>query len=160
MEEEKINYKFLRLTSGDSIICKTTDDCKQLTGKRIISVSDPVILNMLRLPRDGVLIESYVLFPLFSFSEENIYEIPVHQIVVATNIKESLKNNYLEYIMCRDNQDELYDESDDAEETDDGIIEELFEKFEQSLGDVNDENNDDTGERDIRINRGTRRTLH
>ena len=160
MEEEKVNYKFLRLTSGDSIICKTTDDCKQLTGKRIISVSDPVILNMLRLPRDGVLIESYVLFPLFSFSEENIYEIPVHQIVVATNIKESLKNNYLEYIMCRDNQDELYDESDDAEETDDGIIEELFEKFEQSLGDVNDENNDDTGERDIRINRGTRRTLH
>ena len=160
MEEEKVNYKFLRLTSGDSIICKTTDDCKQLTGKRIISVSDPVILNMLRLPRDGVLIESYVLFPLFSFSEENVYEIPVHQIVVATNIKESLKNNYLEYIMYRDNKDELYTESDDAEETDDGIIEELFEKFEQSLGDVNDENNDDTGERDIRINRGTRRTLH
>lgn len=160
MEEEKVNYKFLRLTSGDSIICKTTDDCKQLTGKRIISVTDPVILNMLRLPRDGVLIESYVLFPLFSFSEENVYEIPVHQIVVATNIKESLKNNYLEYIMYRDNKDELYTESDDAEETDDEIIEELFEKFEQSLGDVNDENNDDSGERDIRIDRGIRRTLH
>ena len=160
MEEEKVNYKFLRLTSGDSIICKTTDDCKQLTGERIISVSDPVILNMLRLPRDGVLIESYVLFPLFSFSEENVYEIPVHQIVVATNIKESLKNNYLEYIMYRDNKDELYTESDDAEETDEEIIEELFEKFEQSLGDVNDENNDDAGERDIRIDRGIRRTLH
>jgi len=160
MEEEKVNYKFLRLTSGDSIICKTKDDCKQLTGKRIISVTDPVILNMLRLPRDGVLIESYVLFPLFSFSEENVYEIPVHQIVVATNIKESLKNNYLEYIMYRDNKDELYTESDDAEETDEEIIEELFEKFEQSLGDVNDENNDDAGERDIRIDRGNRRTLH
>jgi len=160
MEEEKINYKFLRLTSGDSIICKTTDDCKQLTGKRIISVTDPVILNMLRLPKDGVLIESYVLFPLFSFSEENVYEIPVHQIVVATNIKESLKNNYLEYIMYRDNKDELYAESDDAEETDEEIIEELFEKFEQSLGDVNDENNDDAGERDNRIDRGIRRTLH
>jgi hypothetical protein len=131
-----------------------------LTGKRIISVTDPVILNMLRLPKDGVLIESYVLFPLFSFSEENVYEIPVHQIVVATNIKESLKNNYLEYIMYRDNKDELYAESDDAEETDEEIIEELFEKFEQSLGDVNDENNDDAGERDIRINRGNRRTLH
>jgi len=160
MEEEKVNYKFLRLTSGDSIICKTTDDCKKLTGKRIISVTDPVILNMLRLPRDGVLIESYVLFPLFSFSEENVYEIPVHQIVVATNIKESLKNNYLEYIMYRDNKDELYAESDDAEETDEEIIEELFEKFEQSLGDVNDENNDDAGERDIRIDRGNRRILH
>jgi len=160
MEEEKVNYKFLRLTSGDSIICKTTDDCKKLTGKRIISVTDPVILNMLRLPRDGVLIESYVLFPLFSFSEENVYEIPVHQIVVATNIKESLKNNYLEYIMYRDNKDELYAESDDAEETDEEIIEELFEKFEQSLGDVNDENNDDAGERDNRIDRGIRRTLH
>jgi hypothetical protein len=160
MEEEKVNYKFLRLTSGDSIICKTKDDCKQLTGKRIISVTDPVILNMLRLPKDGVLIESYVLFPLFSFSEENVYEIPVHQIVVATNIKESLKNNYLEYIMYRDNKDELYTESDDAEETDEEIIEELFEKFEQSLGDVNDENNDDAGERDIRIDRGNRRILH
>ena len=160
MEEEKVNYKFLRLTSGDSIICKTKDDCKQLTGKRIISVTDPVILNMLRLPKDGVLIESYVLFPLFSFSEENVYEIPVHQIVVATNIKESLKNNYLEYIMYRDNKDELYAESNDAEETDEEIIEELFEKFEQSLGDVNDENNDDVGERDNGIDRGTRRTLH
>ena len=160
MEEEKVNYKFLRLTSGDSIICKTTDDCKQLTGKRIISVSDPVILNMLRIPRDGVLIESYVLFPLFSFSEENVYEIPVHQIVVATNIKESLKNNYLEYIMYRDNNDELYDESNNAEETDGDLVEELFEKFEQSLGDENGENNDDAGERDIRFNRGNRRTLH
>jgi hypothetical protein len=108
-----------------------------------------------------VLIESYVLFPLFSFSEENVYEIPVHQIVVATNIKESLKNNYLEYIMYRDNKDELYTESNDAEETDEEIIEELFEKFEQSLGDVNDENNnDDAGERDIRIDRGNRRILH
>jgi hypothetical protein len=114
---------------------------------------------MLRLPKDGVLIESYVLFPLFSFSEENVYEIPVHQIVVATNIKESLKNNYLEYIMYRD-KEELYAESDEAEEADDEIIEELFEKFEQSLGDVNDENNDDTGERDIRNNRGNRRILH
>lgn len=160
MEEEKVNYKFLRLTSGDSIICKTTDDCKTLSGKRMISVTDPVILNMLRLPKDGVLIESYVLFPLFSFSEENVYEIPVHQIVVATNIKESLKKNYLEYIMYRDNKEELYTEGDEAEEADEEIIEELFEKFEQSLGDVNDENNDDAGERDIRIDRGIRRTLH
>ena len=160
MEEEKVNYKFLRLTSGDSIICKTTDDCKQLTGKRIISVTDPVILNMLRLPKDGVLIESYVLFPLFSFSEENVYEIPVHQIVVATNIKKKKKKNYLEYIMYRDNKDEMYSESEEAEESDEEIIEELFEKFEQSLGDVNEENNDDTGDRDSRIDRGDRRILH
>jgi hypothetical protein len=62
--------------------------------------------------------------------------------------------------MYRDNKDELYTESDDAEETDEEIIEELFEKFEQSLGDVNDENNDDAGERDIRIDRGNRRILH
>jgi hypothetical protein len=63
--------------------------------------------------------------------------------------------------MYRDNKDELYTESNDAEETDEEIIEELFEKFEQSLGDVNDENNnDDAGERDIRIDRGNRRILH
>jgi hypothetical protein len=62
--------------------------------------------------------------------------------------------------MYRDSKDELYAESDDAEETDEEIIEELFEKFEQSLGDVNDENNEDAGERDIRIDRGNRRILH
>jgi hypothetical protein len=45
------------------------------------------------------------MYPLFSFAVDDVYEIPVNQIVVATNIKDSLKENYEEYLTQREEAD-------------------------------------------------------
>jgi hypothetical protein len=141
------NYKFLKLVNGDNIICKTEDDCKSLTGKKMISVTDPVVLNQVRIPRGDMVVESYILFPLFSFSSENVYEIPVAQVVVATNIKESLRKNYDEYLRQQEEADAESEEGihfagdvNELEEFEDDEIDEIFDELMENLGDGNDEN--------------------
>ena len=52
---EELQYKFLKLSSGDGIICKTTDDCSNLFDRKTISITDPIVLNPVRVPRGDVL---------------------------------------------------------------------------------------------------------
>ena len=40
------NVKILKLTSGEDIVCKTFDECKDLKDRNIL-ISDPVILNQI-----------------------------------------------------------------------------------------------------------------
>ena len=155
------NYKFLKLVNGDNIICKTEDDCKSLTGKKMLSVTDPVVLNQVRIPRGDMVVESYILFPLFSFSSENVYEIPVAQVVVATNIKESLRKNYDEYLRRQEEADAESEEDihfagdvNELEEFEDDEIDEIFDELMENLGDGNDEN------QERGHGRNSRRILH
>jgi hypothetical protein len=151
-------FKYLKLVNGDNIICKTTDDCKTLTGKKLLCVKDPVILHQLRLPKNDILVESYIMYPLFSFAEENVYEIPVSQIVVATNIRETLKKNYTEYLMQREQAESEEEEEtetitlQDADDFDDKEYED--EMIKQILEGDSDENNS-TG-----TGRNSRKTIH
>lgn len=151
-------FKYLKLVNGDNIICKTTDDCKTLTGKKLLCVKDPVILHQLRLPKNDILVESYIMYPLFSFAEENVYEIPVSQIVVATNIRETLKKNYTEYLMQREQAESEEEEEtetitlQDADDFDDKEYED--EMIKQILEGDSDENSS-TG-----TGRNSRKTIH
>lgn len=155
-------YKYLKLTNGDNIICKTDTDCKSIARRKVLKVKQPVVLSQLRMPRNNVLVESYIMYPLFSFAVDDTYEIPVSQIVVATNIKETLKENYEEYLSQREEADkdaveefstqelseEEGDERDlDVEELEDELITKILE------GD-NDENSNTRG------GRPNRRTIH
>ena len=74
------------------------------------------------------------MYPLFSFTEEEVYTIPTSQIVLAINIKENLKNNYLTYLSQReDEEDELVADDDTIDEDD--SIEETIDEFLNRLGD-------------------------
>ena len=132
---EELQYKFLKLSSGDGIICKTTDDCSNLFDRKTISITDPIVLNPIRVPRGDVLVESYIMYPWFSFSEEKEYVISTGQIIFVSNVEDRLKQNYIQYLKT---QEEKEQENDDdpiiIEEDDDEENESLFDKLLNALG--------------------------
>ena len=158
---EDLYYKYLKLSSGDNIICMTTDNCKDIYDRKIIQVTQPVILSAIRMPSSRGVVESYIMYPLFSFSGEEVYTIPTSQIVLVMNIKENLKNNYLNYISERDEEEDLLIPDDDEDVIETG--EETIEEFLNRLGDETNEDKEteEYGEGIIvgRVGRNTKR-LH
>jgi hypothetical protein len=130
---EDLYYKYLKLSSGDNIICMTTDNCEDIYDRKIIQVTQPVILSAIRMPSSRGVVESYIMYPLFSFSGEEVYTIPTSQIVLVINIKENLKNNYLTYLSERDEEEDLLIPDDDEDVIETG--EETIEEFLNRLGD-------------------------
>lgn len=99
--ENNYNYKMLKLITGEIIICTTDDDCEDLHEKSSITIMDPVLMNQLRIPREGYIFESYVLLPWLSFCETPMFNIRTKHILVAGDIKEQLKTNYLDFIISK-----------------------------------------------------------
>lgn len=124
---ENFYYKYLKLSSGDNIICTTTDNCEDIYDRKSIKVTQPVILSAIRMPSSRGIVESYIMYPLFTFTEEEEYVIPTSQIVLAINIKENLKNNYLTYLSQREEEDDelVADDDEDEEETIDEFLNRL-----------------------------------
>jgi hypothetical protein len=129
---ENFYYKYLKLSSGDNIICTTTDDCEDIYDKKAIKVTQPVVLSAIRMPSSKGIVESYIMYPLFTFTEEEEYIIPTSQIVLAINIKENLKDNYLTYLSQQEDQDDELVEDDEDELEDE---EETIDEFLNRLGD-------------------------
>jgi hypothetical protein len=158
---EDLYYKYLKLSSGDNIICMTTDNCEDIYDRKIIQVTQPVILSAIRMPSSRGVVESYIMYPLFSFSGEEVYTIPTSQIVLVINIKENLKNNYLTYLSERDEEEDLLIPDDDEDVIETG--EETIEEFLNRLGDETNEDKEteEYGEGIIvgRVSRNTKR-LH
>jgi len=93
-------YKLLKLNTGDDIVCKTEENLS-LKDKDSIFVQDPMILNQIRVPYGSGIMESYTLSPWLALSDDEFYEIPVHYIILAANVKETLKDNYIKYVQDR-----------------------------------------------------------
>jgi hypothetical protein len=148
--EKDIYFKYIKLVSGDNIVCTTTDNCENVYKQKTISVTDPVVLNPIRIPKGDVLVESYVMYPWFSFSEEIEYKIPTSQVVLVVNIKDNLKKNYLRYLAMQDNDVDITDSDlfvdDDEDELD---------EFLNEMGEEN-ENNENGGTDGF----GSTRTIH
>jgi len=158
--EDTTYYKLLKLSSGDNIICGTEDNCVNFTDRGMISITNPVVLNVLRTPKGRNLVETYILIPWFSFASGNVYEISTDQIITAIDIKESLKSNYFSYLEQRALEEEIEDGLSDDFDNEDEIQE--IEEFLETLGEVHDDEHDYDGRDDTdttRSRRGTR-TLH
>ena len=114
-------YKLLKLNTGDDIVCKTEENLS-LKDKESIFIQDPMVLNQIRVPYGSGIMESYTLSPWMAMTEDEFYEIPVRYIIVAADIKENLKDNYIKYVQNR-KEAELNAECEDEEESDNSEIE-------------------------------------
>lgn len=94
------NVKILKLTSGEDIVCKTYDECIDLKGRNI-SITDPVVLHQIRMPKGDMIVESYILSPWVALADTEIFEISTDHIIVAVDTKETLKDNYIKFIDSR-----------------------------------------------------------
>ena len=102
------NVKILKLTSGEDIICKTFDECKDLKGRNI-SITDPVVLNQIRMPRGDMIVESYILSPWVALGNTESFEISTDHIIVAVDTKETLKEILSDPILQKSFNDEPLD---------------------------------------------------
>ena len=93
-------YKLLKLNNGEDIVCKTEENLS-LKDKQSIFIQDPMVLNQVRTPFGIGVMESYTLSPWMALAEDEFYEIPVHYIILAANVKETLKENYIQYVQDR-----------------------------------------------------------
>ena len=158
---EDLYYKYLKLSSGDNIICMTTDNCEDIYDRKIIQVTQPVILSAIRMPSSRGVVESYIMYPLFSFSGEEVYTIPTSQIVLVINIKENLKNNYLTYLSERDKEEDLLipDDNEDVIETGEETIEEFLNRLGDEINEDKETEEYGEGINVGRVGRNTKR-LH
>jgi hypothetical protein len=169
--ENTTYYKLLKLSSGDNVICSTEDNCENFVDRGMLSITNPVVLNVLRMPKGRNLVESYVLIPWFSFASNNVYEISTDQIITAIDIKETLVKNYLDYLEQRDKEEEdlhlMYEEEKKVAEEDlssESEVEDIravFENMIEQLGEQNEEEEYE-GRDDFNYGRNRRgtRTIH
>jgi hypothetical protein len=94
----ELHYRYLKLTNGENIICKTEDDCSNIYSKQTISITDPVVVNHVRIPRGHMIVETYGLTAWAAFVEETVFSIPTSQIIMTSSINENAKKNYLEFV--------------------------------------------------------------
>ena len=117
------SYKLLKLNSGEDIVCKTEENLS-LKDKETIFIQDPMVLNQLRTPFGAGVVESYTLSPWLALAEDEFYEIPVNYIILAANVKETLKDNYIKYVQERKEaelNERMTAEDLDVEESDNQI---------------------------------------
>ena len=129
--QEELQYKFLKLITGEGIICTTDDSCDDWYDRKTISILNPVTINSIKLPKEDMIIESYLMYPWLSFTQDTVIEIPTSKIMVILDIKPGLIKNYLDYIMNK-NQDSSEEYSNEfTDEEIDEIMDNLEEGMEQ-----------------------------
>jgi len=151
------NYKMIKLVTGEIIICTTDDDCEDLHKKEVITVMDPVLMNQLRIPREGYIFESYVLLPWLSFCETPMFDIPTKHILVAGDIKEQLKTNYLDFIINKA-EEEMNQLNPTKESSHQDTIEEILDNIIEGIEHEEEEDHRETAG-NLGAGRSTR-TLH
>lgn len=127
-------YKFIKLTSGDSIIAATEDSCTTFKNKEFLKVFNPVQVGSMRFPRNGVIIESHVFMPWIAMSASENVMLPTKNIVVTVDVDEKVAEQYDNYVQKTEQRllinetgslpsgffDEIDDEDLDEEEEENG----------------------------------------
>lgn len=139
----------LKLTSGETVIGHV-DNHSNIYDRRFVTIKNPAILNHMRIPKGNFLIESYILLPWCSFSSEEYFNIPTSQIITAAKVKEELKNNYIDFIMRKNDKSSSEEETVLDFDEDDGM-----EEFMNTLEGRSED--DETGEEENEDDRTTRR---
>jgi hypothetical protein len=139
MKTHDLYYKFLRLTTGETILCVTDDDCTNLWNHKTITVADPYILVSTKIPKNDSIVEAYMLIPWCSFSEDSTIDINTDKILFATTPKKELIEHYDSFIISdKDGSTANLEDSD--------ILQEIFENNE-----MEHEDDETPGNRKTRI---------
>jgi len=152
-EEEQqsiFHYKLLKLSNGENIVCATDDDCQNLRSKTSIHICDPVLITPFRIPKGMSIAETFIMTPWISISDESVFEVPTEQILVAVDIKDNFKENYISFVESSNETSNIKVRLNDTERLVDTIL--------NTLGKSNNEEIEDKEDRPI-IVPGTR-TIH
>jgi hypothetical protein len=133
MKTQDLYYKFLKLTTGETILCITDDDCTNLWNHKTITVADPYVLVSTKIPKNDTIVEAYMMFPWFTFSEDSTIDINTDKILFASTPKKELIEHYDSFII-KDKEESPMDLEDSE------ILKEVFENNEMEQEDDDSEN--------------------
>jgi hypothetical protein len=142
-------YKFFRLVSGESILAKTENSCSDLFSTSYITIQDPVLINIVRFPRMGYLVEAHVFSTWISGAKLNTINISTASIITAVDAKEIIVNQYDQYLK---EKLETYSDNTSIDQMEEGLDEPDDEEFNafvnavMSSGENSEEQEDDNGE--------------
>lgn len=163
---EELNVVLIKLANGENVICETCENCESFINEKFIEIYNPVLLNVLRIPKGSRLIESYMMLPWFGFSNADTCQVAVDKIITMVEVGDTVKENYMEYIENSKADSETSEElSVSFEDTPNDVnmeIEEFLENVIERIGEHIEEDEEYEGRDDSNL-RGIRRstrTLH
>jgi hypothetical protein len=128
------NYKLVKLLSGETLVCSIREDNFDLEvyDNKTISLYNPVLLNALKMPSTRGMVESFIFSPWGFFSSQEKFLVQMNHIIMIADLKDSIKEYYLDYINQTD-EEAVIKSDDDSIEEDEEIEDEDFEDFFNSI---------------------------
>jgi len=143
--------KYLKLTSGESIIA-LTNDIPEEGSKSFLEVIDPVLINSVAVPLDNMIVETYVMQPWIKMAKTNTVKIYINNIVATMDVSEKAESQYKSYIVEYNKQTEEINEKDLPPD------EEILDLFLNGEQEESEDDEEDYAE--YRTRRTTTRTVH
>lgn len=137
------NYKLVKLLSGETLVCSIQEDNFDLEvyDNKTISLYKPVLLNALKMPSTRGMVESFIFSPWGFFSSQEKFLVQMNHIIMIADLKDSIKEYYLDYI--NQNDEEAVIKSNDSDEEE---IEDDDEDFEEFFNNITKKEEDEENE--------------
>ena len=165
---EQSNIVLIKLMTGENVVCETNEDCDSYIEKKFIDIYNPVLVNILRMPRGTNLVESYIMMPWVGFARTDFCRIAADKVITLVDVEDGIRDNYIDFIERRraeqeeDSEDETSVKFLESPNETEMEIEEFLEQALEKLGDNLEEDEEYDGREDSyfgRVRRSTR-TLH
>lgn len=137
-----MHCKFIKLINGDDIVAHTMEDCEDLSSINYITVIDPIMIALVRIPRGTTYLETYVMRPWVKFSKSDTIKIPTRNIVLTTDVHELVEEQYLKYLEDTISREASKQESEVDHDSPEPT-QETLEDFIRRLGDITEEEDDE-----------------
>jgi hypothetical protein len=99
-------YKLLKLSTGDTIICMIQPECNIFTSESVF-VIHPIVVDVMKVPAEDGFYETCIMYAWNSFSSDETCEISTMHILACTNPTANIKEYYLKYIENSKNVDDV-----------------------------------------------------
>ena len=163
MTKEKYYYKLIKLTTGETIVTETKDNCKSIYRKKSLTVINPVVLNTLRMPKVNRIVESFMLTTWFNLSDEEEFQISTSQIIAVADAGETVKSIYLNFLEERDkesDEDSPLQSEDDFAENNQDEFDDFMQAIVEKIGEQIEEETDGREDSPFGRTRRNTRTIH
>lgn len=155
-------YKLLKLSTGDTIICMVPPECNIFTNESVF-VINPIVVDVMKVPVEDGFYETCIMYAWNSFSSDEACEIATMHILACTNPTANIKEYYLKYIENSKNVDDvLLDENEDEPNNYLNVTDKIQEEYNNFLDNYESDGQDEpTSESDTGDNsNATRKRIY
>lgn len=94
-------FKYVKLRSGEDLVCITHEPflfIDDVMSKKYVQLFDVVQMDKTRYIQDNKVIEGYTMKPWIVFTDDGCIDLPTDSILVMTQCKESVIEQYITYV--------------------------------------------------------------